>query len=78
MILQAKSAGADFVKFQSYNSDCLKKKDPEYRWFKKVSLSNQDHVDLKKFSEKNRINFLAHHSALKELNFYVKNSNSKI
>ena len=26
MILQAKSAGADFVKFQSYNLDCLKKK----------------------------------------------------
>ena len=36
MILQAKSAGADFVKFQSYNLDCLKKKDPEYKLFKRV------------------------------------------
>ena len=59
MILQAKSAGADFVKFQSYNSDCLKPNDPEYKWFKKVSLSNKDHIDLKKFSEKNKIKFFS-------------------
>ena len=53
MIVQAKKAGADYVKFQSYNKKCLKKKDPEYDWFKKVSLSDKDHFVLKKFSKKN-------------------------
>ena len=69
MILQAKSAGADFVKFQSYNLDCLKKKDPEYKWFKRVSLSNQDHIDLKKFSEKNRIKFFSSPFSLERAKF---------
>ena len=47
----AKKSGADYVKFQSYNQKCLKKKDPEYKWFKKVALSDQDHFELKKFSQ---------------------------
>ena len=41
MILQAKKSGADIIKFQSYNNMCLKKNDPEYKWFKKVSLSEK-------------------------------------
>ena len=69
MILQAKSAGADFVKFQSYNSDCLKKNDPEYKWFKKVSLGDRDHYYLKKFSEKNKINFFSSPFSLERAEF---------
>lgn len=69
MILQAKSAGADFVKFQSYNLNCLKKKDPEYEWFKKVSLTNKDHFNLKEFSEKNRIKFFSSPFSLERAKF---------
>ncbi len=57
MILQAKKAGADYVKFQSYNEQCLKGSDPEYAWFKKVSLRDDDHFRLKNFSKKNKIKF---------------------
>ena len=69
MILQAKKAGADFVKFQSYNSACLKKKDPEYEWFKKVALSNSDHYRLKKFSIKKRIKFMSSPFSLERAKF---------
>ena len=54
MILEAKKAGADYAKFQSYNELCLKKNDPEYNWFKKVSLTDKNHIDLKKYSKKKK------------------------
>ena len=38
LISNAKAAGADFAKFQSYNEKCLKKNDPEYKWFKKENI----------------------------------------
>ena len=47
MILEAKKAGADYAKFQSYNELCLKKNDPEYNWFKKVSLTDKNHIKRK-------------------------------
>jgi hypothetical protein len=28
---------------------CLKKNDPEYNWFKKVSLTDKNHIESKKF-----------------------------
>ena len=59
MISQAKKCGADFAKFQSYNENCLKKNDPEYHWFKKVSLSDQSHKLLKKHSLNKKIRFLS-------------------
>ena len=53
LIKLAKKAGADYAKFQSYNEKCLRKKDPEYNWFKKVALKDNEHKALKKFSVKN-------------------------
>ena len=52
MISQAKQAGADYAKFQSYNEDCLKHNDPEYDWFKKVSLTDDNHFKLQKVCKK--------------------------
>jgi N,N'-diacetyllegionaminate synthase len=59
MISQARSAGADYAKFQSYNEDCLKQNDPEYEWFRKVSLSDDNHLKLQKFCKKKNISFLS-------------------
>ena len=69
MILQAKKSGADYVKFQSYNQKCLKKKDPEYKWFKKVALSDQDHFELKKFSQIKKIKFMSSPFSLERARF---------
>tara|TARA_Y100000294_G_C8545349_1_gene332882 strand:- start:339 stop:881 length:543 start_codon:yes stop_codon:yes gene_type:complete len=59
MISEAKKCGADFAKFQSYNENCLKKNDPEYHWFKKVSLSDRSHKSLQKHSVNKKIHFLS-------------------
>lgn len=59
MVNKAKIAGADYVKFQSYNQHCLKKEDPEYDWFLKVALTDQNHKILKKFSKNKNIKFLS-------------------
>ena len=56
LISNAKAAGADFAKFQSYNEKCLKKNDPEYKWFKKVSLKDSQHFILKNYCRKKNIN----------------------
>ena len=60
MISQTKKAGADFAKFQSYNQACLKKSDPEYNWFKKVSLSDKNHFELSKECNNRKIKFIFH------------------
>ena len=54
MISQAKNCGANIAKFQSYNEACIKQSDPEYKWFKKVSLTNNNHFMLKKFCKKKK------------------------
>ena len=72
MILQAKLAGADYAKFQSYNEDCLKQSDPEYDWFKKVSLTDDNHFKLQNVCKRKNINFLSSPLALREQSFYVK------
>jgi sialic acid synthase SpsE len=59
LIENAKKSGADYAKFQSYNENCLKKTDPEYNWFKKVSLKDNEHFQLKNYCKKKRINFLS-------------------
>ena len=59
MIAQAKKSGADIVKFQSYNNLCIKKNDPEYKWFNRVSLSDDDHYVLKDFCKKKKIRFMS-------------------
>ncbi len=59
MIAQAAEAGADMVKFQSYHGKDFKDDDPEKDWFAKVELSNEAHFELKRFSEKNGVEFLS-------------------
>ena len=54
MISQSKKCGADFAKFQSYNEACIRLKDPEYGWFKKVSLTDKNHFILKNFCKKKK------------------------
>jgi len=73
MIVQAKKVGADYVKFQSYNEKCLKQNDPEYEWFKKVSLSNKDHFILKNFSKKNKIKFTSSPFSVERATFLCEN-----
>jgi sialic acid synthase SpsE len=47
------------VKFQSYKPENFRKNDPEYEWFKKVSLSDESHFMLKDYAERNGIKFLS-------------------
>ena len=56
LIDEAKKSGADYAKFQSYNELCLKRSDPEYNWFKKVSLTDKNHLMLKKHCKKKKYN----------------------
>ena len=69
LITEAKKGGADFAKFQSYNELCIKKTDPEYNWFKKVSLSNNNHFILKKYCKKKNISFLSSPFSLERAEF---------
>ncbi len=69
LIENAKKSGADYAKFQSYNENCLKKTDPEYNWFKKVSLKDNEHFQLKKYCKKKRINFLSSPFSLERAEF---------
>lgn len=50
MVEEAKIAGADFVKFQSYFGKDFKVDDPEKQWFHKVELSNDAHFELRKLA----------------------------
>lgn len=59
LIAQAADAGADFVKFQSYTPGIFRKRDPEYSWFKKVSLSDAAHFQLKRWAEMREVRFLS-------------------
>ena len=69
LIENAKKSGANYAKFQSYNENCLKKTDPEYNWFKKVSLKNNEHVQLKSYCKKKKINFLSSPFSLERAEF---------
>ena len=58
LIEKSAEAGVDYVKFQSYRPETFNSDDPEYDWFKKVSLSNEDHFMLKEYAEKFSVKFL--------------------
>ncbi len=67
MIVEAKKAGADYIKFQHHipDEEMLKKvprsknfKISLYNFLKKNALKIEDHEILKKFSEKNKIKYL--------------------
>ncbi|WP_250278539.1 N-acetylneuraminate synthase [[Clostridium] colinum] len=74
MILEAKKAGVDAVKFQSFKADLLvskdakkaeyqikntKNDDTQYSMIKKLELSKEDHIYLKKICDKENIKFLS-------------------
>ena len=59
LIKKAAEADADYVKFQSYTPEVFRPDDPEYEWFKKVSLSNEAHFMLKEYAEKCGVKFLS-------------------
>ncbi len=59
MIVEAALAGANIVKFQSYSKDTFRSTDPEYSWFQKVSLSDEDHFLLKKCADENNVEFMS-------------------
>lgn len=69
LIKKAAKAGADYVKFQSYTPEVFRKNDPEYKWFKKVSLSNNDHFTLKKCADDCGIRFLSSPFSLERVKF---------
>lgn len=71
MIQEAAGAGADTVKFQSYNSNCLHSNDPEWEWFMRVKLSDDDHFALKKHAEKYNLKFLSSPFSIERANFLV-------
>ncbi len=62
--------GADFVKFQTYKyEDLLDKNDPQAKWIKKTSLSEEDHFMLIEECKKNNINFLTTCFSIKRVQF---------
>tara|TARA_Y100000590_G_scaffold469495_1_gene657383 strand:+ start:645 stop:1469 length:825 start_codon:yes stop_codon:yes gene_type:complete len=69
MIKLSKRAGADIAKFQSYNESCLKKNDPEFNWFKKVSLTDENHFALQKECKRKKINFMSSPFSLERAEF---------
>ncbi len=75
LIVNAKKSGANYAKFQSYNENCLKKNDPEYAWFKKVALKDNEHFQLKNYCKKKRINFLSSPFSLERAEFLCEKLN---
>ena len=69
LIRAARKAGADFVKFQSYRPENFRPDDPEYSWFRKVSLSDRAHRELKEYAEKCGIGFLSSPFSLERAKF---------
>jgi sialic acid synthase SpsE len=69
LIEDAASAKADYVKFQSYSQETFYKNDPEYEWFKKVSLSNDDHFLLHRHAQRCGVNFLSAPFSLERAKF---------
>lgn len=69
MIKDAASAGADFVKFQSYSAKDVSANDPEKEWFSKVELTNKAHYELKAIAEQNNVSFLSSPFSLERARF---------
>jgi len=72
LIEKAALAGADYVKFQSYRPETFRLDDPEYEWFKKVSLSDEAHFDLKEYAEKHGIRFLSSPFSVERAGFLIE------
>ena len=87
LIDAAASAGADYVKFQTYNvSKLILKSTPkaqyqkkntrssssQYSMLKKLELSHEDHYNLIKYSNKKKIKFLSSAFDIESLEFLDK------
>ena len=69
LVKWAAEAGADYVKFQSYRPENFRSDDPEYEWFKKVSLRDADHVTLQASAKESGIKFLSSPFSLERARF---------
>ncbi len=58
MIRTCAEAGADFVKFQSWQEKTLRPDWPDHDWYTKTELSDRDHVELIEECRKNNVTFL--------------------
>jgi N,N'-diacetyllegionaminate synthase len=86
LIQQAAMAGADVVKFQSFNTDLLvtenapkaeyqqdlKSNDTNYEMLKKLELDKNDHIELIDECKKNNIEFLSTAFDIDNLDFLLK------
>ena len=69
MVIEAASAGADIVKFQSYAASDVADNDPEKEWFAKMQLSDEMHVELKGLAESRGVEFLSAPFSLERARF---------
>lgn len=70
MIDKAKRCGADAVKFQTYVTDDICRKDnPEYEWLKKCELSYDDFRTLFGYCQKVGIDFISTPDTVKDAEF---------
>lgn len=87
LILSAKNCGADAVKFQTFNAERLAnintpkaqyqkrsgpKKETHFEMLKKLELSEENHLKLKKYCEKIKIDFISTPYDLQSLKFLIK------
>jgi len=87
LISAAKRNGADAVKFQTFKAERLAslktpkvayqkrsgpKKETHYEMLKKLELSEKNHIILKKFCKKNKIDFISTPYDLESLKFLIK------
>ena len=76
MILESKNSGADFAKFQTWKVKNLKNgpwdDDGRIEIYKKAELSENDHIELKQYCDKNEIQFLTSVFNESDLNFLKK------
>lgn len=86
LIDKAKEAGADIIKFQTFNAEDLatknspkanyqkkhKKKDTQFKMLKSLELKKSFHIKLKKYCKKKNIEFLSSGFDIKDLEFLKK------
>ena len=75
MIDEAANCGVDAIKFQSFSADELfsKKLNPDFfKFAKDLSINSNQHQQLKKYSQKRKIEFISTATGLKSLNLLKK------